>query len=177
MATTLPATWTADPVHSTAGFAVRHMVVATFRGGFDRIEGSLDLIGDRPRLVGEVDVSSISVKDEDLYAHLQSPEFFDAQTHPRLSFVSREIVRQGDDVTIAGDLTIKGTTLPVTARGTWHEVEADLSGDPRVGIDVETTIDRTRYGLNWNAPLPKGGFALADEVTLSVHLELVPATS
>lgn len=177
MATTLPATWTADPVHSTAGFAVRHMVVATFRGGFDSVSGSLDLSGERPRLAGEVDVASISVKDENLHAHLQSPEFFDAAAHPKLAFASREIARDGDDVTITGDLTIKGTTLPVTARGTWHEVEADISGDPRIGIDVETMIDRTHYGLRWNAPLPKGGFALADEVTLSVHLELVPATS
>ena len=175
MATTIPATWTADPVHSSAGFAVRHMVVATFRGGFDRIDGGLDLTGDQARLTGEVDVASIAVKDENLYAHLQSPEFFDAESHPRLTFASREIVREGDDVAIAGELTIKGTTLPVAARGTWHEIEADISGSPRIGIDVETQIDRTQFGLSWNAPLPKGGFALADEVTLSVHLEFVPA--
>lgn len=177
MATTVPATWTADPVHSTAGFAVRHMVVATFRGAFDEVSGELDLSGDRPSLTGEVAVASIAVKDENLYAHLQSPEFFDAADHPQVSFASREIAREGDAVTISGELTIKGTTLPVTARGTWHEVEADVSGNPRIGIDVEAKIDRTQFGLNWNAPLPKGGFALADEVTLSVHLELVPAAA
>lgn len=177
MATTLPATWTADPVHSTAGFAVRHMVVATFRGGFERIDGSLDLTGEQPRLAGEVDVASISVKDENLHAHLQSPEFFDAAVHPKLTFVSSGISRDGSGVTITGDLTIKGITGPVTAHGTWHEIQADITGRPRIGIDVETKIDRTQFGLNWNAPLPKGGFALADEVTLSVHLELVPQAS
>ena len=168
-------TWTADPVHSTANFAVRHMVVATFRGAFDDVTGSLDLGGDQPRLVGEVDVASIQVKDENLYGHLQSPDFFDAANTPKITFVSDSVVRDGDDVTIEGDLTIKGTTKRVTATGTWLEIEADISGNPRIGIDVETTIDRTAYGLDWNAPLPKGGFALDNDVTLGVHLEFVPA--
>ena len=176
MATTAATTtWTADPVHSTANFAVRHMVVATFRGAFDDVTGSLDLAGDRPRLVGEVDVASIRVKDENLYGHLQSPEFFDAAATPKVTFVSDSLVRDGDDVTLEGDLTIKGTTHRVTAKGTWLEIEADVTGNPRIGIDVDTTIDRTAYGLDWNAPLPKGGVALDNDVTLSVHLELVPS--
>ena len=175
MATTAATTtWTADTVHSTANFAVRHMVVATFRGAFSDVTGSLDL-SDQPRLVGEVDVASVQVKDENLYGHLQSPDFFDAAVTPKITFVSDSVVRDGDDVTIEGDLTIKGTTKRVTATGTWLEVEADISGNPRIGIDVETTIDRTAFGLDWNAPLPKGGVAVENDVTLSVHLELVPA--
>lgn len=175
MATTAATTtWTADTVHSTANFAVRHMVVATFRGAFTDVTGSLDL-AEQPRLVGEVDVASIQVKDENLYGHLQSAEFFDAATTPKITFVSDSVVRDGDDVTIEGDLTIKGTTKRVTATGTWLEIEADVTGNPRIGIDVETTVDRTAFGLDWNAPLPKGGVALENDVTLSVHLELVPS--
>ncbi len=172
--TTATTTWTADPVHSTANFAVRHMVVATFRGAFSDVSGSLDLT-EQPRLVGEVDVASIQVKDENLYGHLQSPEFFDAATTPKITFASDSVVRDGDDVAIEGDLTIKGTTERVTATGTWLEVEADITGNPRIGIDVDTTIDRTAFGLAWNAPLPKGGVALENDVTLSVHLEFVPS--
>ena len=175
--TTIAATtsWTADTVHSTANFAVRHMVVATFRGAFTEVTGSLDLSADTPGLVGEVDVTSIQVKDENLYGHLQGPDFFDAAVTPTITFASESVARDGDDVTIAGDLTIKGTTQRVTATGTWLEIEADITGNPRIGIDVDTTIDRTAFGLNWNAPLPKGGFALENDVTLSVHLELVPS--
>ena len=100
MATTAATTtWTADTVHSTANFAVRHMVVATFRGAFTDVTGTLDLAGERPRLAGEVDVASIQVKDENLYGHLQSPEFFDAGATPKITFVSDSVVRDGDDVT------------------------------------------------------------------------------
>ena len=94
---------------------------------------------------------------------------------PKVTFVSDSVVRDGDDVTLEGDLTIKGTTRRVTAKGTWLEIEADVTGNPRIGIDVDTTIDRTAYGLDWNAPLPKGGVALENDVTLSVHLEFVPS--
>ena len=117
--TAVATTWTADTVHSTANFAVKHSGVATFRGSFDDVVGSLDLTSGEPRLTG--------------------------------------------------------TTQRVTAKGTWLEIEADMTGNPRIGVDIDTTIDRTAFGLNWNAPLPKGGVALANDVKLSVHLELVPA--
>ena len=171
--TAAAATWTADTVHSTAEFAVKHSGVATFRGSFKDVTGTLDLSG-APRLTGEVDVPSIQVKDGNLYGHLQSADFFDAENTPKVTFASTSVTRDGDDVTVEGDLTIKGTTQRVTATGTWLEVEADMGGNPRIGVDISTTIDRTAFGLNWNAPLPKGGVALANDVTLHVHLELVP---
>ena len=174
MTTTAAATtWTADTVHSTADFAVKHSGVATFRGSFDDVTGTLDLSG-APRLTGEVDVPSIQVKDENLHGHLQSADFFDVANTPKITFESASVTRDGDDVTIEGDLTIKGTTQRVTATGTWLEIEADMGGSPRIGVDISTTIDRTAFGLNWNAPLPKGGVALANDVKLNVHLELVP---
>lgn len=80
---------------------------------------------------------------------------------------------EGDAVSVEGDLTIKGVTRRVSAAGTWLEIDADVTGAPRIGIELNTTIDRTAHGLNWNAPLPKGGFALANDVALSVHLEFV----
>ncbi len=172
----LTTTWTVDPVHSSAGFAVRHMLVSTFRGGFADVRGALDLSGDQPAISGHVAVDSVQVKDENLYGHLQSPDFFDSERHPEIGFVSTSVTRgDGDSLTLEGDLTIKGITRRVPATGTWSEIEADITGSPRIGVDVQTTIDRTAHGLKWNAPLPKGGFALADDVTLHVHLEFVPA--
>ena len=175
-ASTATTAWIADPVHSGADFAVRHMVVSTFRGGFADVRGSLDLSGDEPALSGQVAVESVQVKDENLHGPLQGPDFFDSERHPEVSFVSTSVRRgDGDAVSIEGDLTIKGVTRPVVATGTWTEIEADITGAPRIGIDLDTTIDRTAHGLSWNAPLPKGGFALANDVALSVHLEFVPA--
>ena len=164
-------TWTADRVHSSIGFEVEHMV-STFRGRFEDYDAQL-VDG---KLVGTVAVPSVKVYDDNLEAHLQSPEFFDAEVHPALLFESRELAIDGDgDVTVEGNLTIKGITRPVTARGHYSHVEADMGGGERIGLELEATLDRREFDLNWNAPLPKGGFALGNDVTLVVALELVKA--
>src|SRR5215210_4515744 len=172
LATTARAgTWTADKIHSTIGFEVEHMV-STFRGRFEEYDARLT----DGKLVGTVAVPSVKVYDENLEAHLQSPDFFDAQLHPELRFESRELAIGGDgSVTVEGDLTIKGTTKPVTAHGRYVYVEADMAGGERIGLQLEATLDRREFALNWNAPLPKGGFALGNDVTLVVALELVKA--
>ncbi len=172
VATAVPAgTWTADKVHSSIGFEVEHMV-STFRGRFEEYDAQL-VDG---RLVGTVAVPSVRVYDENLQAHLQSPEFFDAELHPELRFESSELAIDADgSVTLAGELTIKGRTKAVTGSGRYVHVEADMAGGERIGLALEATIDRREFGLEWNAPLPKGGFALGNDVTLVVALELVKA--
>jgi polyisoprenoid-binding protein YceI len=173
-ATAIPAgTYTTDGVHSTAAFAVKHML-STFRAGFPSFAASLTVgEGGDARLVGSVPVAGVTVKDENLAAHLQSPEFFDAERHPEITFESTEIAVDGPNVTVTGDLTIKGHTERVTAAGSLVGPVEDLSGNTRFALQLETVVDRTKFGLNWNAPLPKGGFMLADDVTLTVDLELV----
>jgi polyisoprenoid-binding protein YceI len=169
-------TWTLDPTHSSASFAVKHMVVATFRGRFENVDATLavgeDGVG---QLTGTVDASSIVVKDENLQAHLGSPDFFDVERYPELRFSSSEIRRDGDELVLDGELTIKDQTHAIEARGTITDPHETLGGAIKLGITLETVIDRTKFGLNWNAPLPKGGFALADEVKLTVELELAQA--
>jgi polyisoprenoid-binding protein YceI len=174
IATAIPAgTYTSDPVHSTTGFAVKHML-ATFRGSFAAFSAQLTVDEDgRARLVGSVPVDSVAVKDENLVAHLQSPEFFDAEQYTEIRFESTEIAVDGPVVTLTGDLTIKGHTERVTAEGSVVGPIEDPFGNTKLGLQVETVVDRTKFGLNWNAPLPKGGFMLANDVTLSVDLELV----
>ena len=169
----LQGTWVLDPVHSSASFAVKHMVVSTFRGRFEKFDATLT----DGKLVGTVDVGSIVVKDENLAAHLQSPEFFDAERHPELRFESTDIRRtgDGDEVVVDGELTIKGITKPVEARGTLEGPAVTFGDVNKVGLTLEAIIDRTEFGLNWNAPLPKGGFALANDVNLIVELELAKA--
>jgi polyisoprenoid-binding protein YceI len=173
IATALPAgTYTSDPVHSSTGFAVKHML-ATFRGSFAAFDAQLLVGEDGARLVGSVPVDSVVVKDENLAAHLQSPEFFDAEQHPQIRFESTDIAIDGQTVTVTGDLTIKGHTERVSAEGTIVGPVEDPFGNTKVALQLETVVDRTKFGLNWNAPLPKGGFMLANDVTLSVDLELV----
>jgi polyisoprenoid-binding protein YceI len=166
-------TWNLDPTHSSANFAVKHMVVATFRGRFDRFDATLTVTEDGAELIGTVDTSSIVVKDENLQAHLGSPDFFDVEQHPELTFRAGDIRRDGDQVTVQGELTLKGHTHPVTATGEIAGPHTNIAGKTGLGLTLETVIDRTQYGLEWNAPLPKGGFALANDVKLTVELELV----
>ncbi len=163
-------TWNADPVHSEIAFTVEYMA-GTFRGNFEKFNVQLaDGV-----LTGTVDVTSISVRDENLETHLLSPDFFDAERHPELSFRSTQISREGEKLTIAGEVTIKGHTEPVEIRGILKDPISDPYGNERLGLRLETTVDRTKFGLNWNAPLPSGEPALANDVTLTTELQLVKA--
>lgn len=172
---TIPAgTFTVDPVHSRVGFEVKHMI-STFRGAFREYAARLDNTNGAPRLEGSAEVASVDVRDENLAGHLQSPDFFDAENSPRIEFASDRIeVADDGSVTLEGELTIRGVTKPIRATGRIEHVEADLGGGSRVGLELSTTVDRRDYGIEWNAALPKGGFALGNDVKLVVSLELVP---
>lgn len=172
---TIPAgTYRLDAVHSSAGFAVKHMVVATFRGRFENFDATLTVDENgSASLTGAVQVDSLEVKDENLKAHLGSPEFFDAERYPEIRFNATQIEIADDGaLNVAGDLTIKDQTHPLQANGTITGPAVTFGDVAKLGVTLETVIDRTQYGLNWNAPLPKGGFALADDVKLTVELEL-----
>jgi polyisoprenoid-binding protein YceI len=158
--------WKFNAVHSSADFSVKYLV-AKFRGRFEELDAHLtDGV-----LTGSVKVASVNVKDPNLIGHLQSPDFFDAEQHPEISFTSKILEIDGDTLTLDGELTLKGATNPVHAIGTVNGPTEDFMGNTRLGFTLETTINRTDFGLNWNADLPKGGKALSDEVTLIVELE------
>jgi polyisoprenoid-binding protein YceI len=163
-------TWHVDPVHSTVAFSVKHMLVANFRGGF----GTFDVTLDDNGLRGTVDVTSVDVSEPNLNGHLLSPDFFDAERNPELSFHSTAIRVSGDELDIDGELTLKGVTEPVKITGTVSgPVTHPFDGSSRLGLELETVVDRTAFGLNWNAPLPTGGFAVGNDVKLYVELELI----
>jgi polyisoprenoid-binding protein YceI len=168
------AVWGLDSTHSTAGFSIKYMV-STFRAGFDKLDVTLDTTGDQPRLTGSVDPTSIAVKDENFHAHLQSPDFFDSERYPAITFESTSFRVEGDELVVGGNLTIKGDTRPVEGRGALTPPSEDPWGNTRVGITLEAVVDRTHFGLSWNNPLPKGGLALANDVRLHVDLQLVKA--
>ena len=170
-ASPLAGTYNADPVHSSVAFAVRYQGVSLFKGTLDAVEATLT----DGKLEGAAKVESISIRTpEQFRAHVLSEEFFDAANHPEITFVSTGFDVTGDNgVTVTGDLTIKGITKPVTAKGTWVAPSPDAFGNTRAHLNLETEIDRTEWEINWNAPLPSGGKALANEVTLTIELALV----
>jgi len=162
-------TWQADPIHSSVGFAVKHMGVATFKGSFDKFTATLA----DGKLSGTADVSSIRVQDENLTGHLLSPDFFDAERYPEIRFESTALRVEGDAFVAEGELELKGVRRPIQLRGTITEPGSDPYGNERVGITLETSVDRTDFGVNWNAELPTGGPVVENEVKLTAELELV----
>jgi polyisoprenoid-binding protein YceI len=128
------------------------------------------------KLAGTADIRTIQVKDENLQAHLLSPEFFDAERHAEIRFESAGEIRvTGANVEVPGEITIKGITRPATLVGTVTGPLTDAFGKERVGLNLRTVVDRTQFGITWNMPLPTGEPALADDVTLKADLQLVAA--
>jgi polyisoprenoid-binding protein YceI len=171
--TALPTgTWSLDPVHSSVGFSIRYSGIGTFRGTFEELDATLA----DGRLTGVVKVASVKVDDEQLTGHLQSPDFFDAEQYPELRFVSNAIERDGDRISIQGDLTLRGVTHPVEISGTVTGPLENAYGQQRLGLDLETTVNRHDYGIAWNMELPGGGQALGDDVVIAANLALVQAS-
>ena len=164
-------TWTVDPVHSVASFSVRHMMVGTFRGEFGEVEATLT----DGKLVGKVKVASLQIKDERLKGHLLTPDFFDVERYPEIVYETSSLIVKDGTLAAEGTLTIKGVATPVIATGRLAGPAVTLGDVEKIGLDLETTVDREAVGLQWNAPLPKGGFVLGKDVTISVTLELALA--
>jgi polyisoprenoid-binding protein YceI len=160
-------TFVADPVHSHVGFEVPY-AVATFSGEVTDFSASL-VDG---KLEGTAKIESITLKDENLQAHVLSPEFFDVERHPVLAFHG-DLARDGDKATVSGEITMKGITQPVTLEGTIVGPTVDHFGATRIGLKLQTVVDRTAFDMKWNMPLPNGEPALGNEVTLKADLTLV----
>jgi polyisoprenoid-binding protein YceI len=166
-------TWNLDPVHSRVDFEVSYLA-GTFKGEFHEIGAELNVDGERASLEGTAKVASVDVKDENLSAHLQSPDFFDAERHPELRFAAQDIRLDGDgNVSVDGELTIRGATKPVAVTGTVTAPIVDYTGNDRLGLNLTTSVDRTEFGLDWNQPLPSGDPALANDVTILAELQFV----
>jgi len=166
-------TWNLDPIHSRVDFEVSYLA-GTFKGHFNEIAAELTVDDERATLEGTTNVASIDVNEENLSAHLQSPDFFDAERYPELRFTAEDIRLDGDrQVSVGGELTIKGVTKPVTVTGTVTSPMSDPYGTERIGLNLRTTIDRTDFGINWNNPLPSGEPSLANDVTVLAELQFV----
>jgi len=163
-----------DPAHSHIGFEVRHMGIATVRGRFGAFEGKIDASNGAPVLEGTVDVATIDSGDANRDGHLKGPEFFDADQQPKISFHSTATdVGVAGDITLEGEITVKGISKPIALTGEIAENGQDPWGNERIGLELTSTIDRRDFDLKWNQTLPNGNLLVANEVKLLVSVSAV----
>lgn len=175
----LTGAYTIDPTHSEIGFSVRHAMVTTVRGQFAEYDGKLQLDGSNPSAsTAEVTIKVVSIdtNQEQRDGHLRTGDFFDAETHPEITFTSTAAEQvDAETYRLTGDLTIKGTTKPVTIDFTFNGSAKDLYGNERVGFEGSTTINRTDWGLSYNAALETGGVLIGEKVKLSFDISAIKA--
>jgi polyisoprenoid-binding protein YceI len=172
------AQWTIDPAHSEIKFKVKHLVVSTVTGQFNRFRGTVQ--ASKPdfsdaRIQFEADVDSISTNNEQRDGHLKSPDFFDAANFPEIRFVSTSISRRGEDeYAVAGDMTIRGTTRTVTLDVSYNGTVKGFDGDV-AGFEISGNLNRQEFGLRWNAMTETGGVVVSENVKLDIAVELKKA--
>lgn len=170
-------TWDVDTVHSEVTFVVRHMVVSKVRGRFDKFEATIVTAEDplQSSVEATIDASSINTVQEQRDAHVRSADFLDVEHFPSITFQSRAVRPAGDQFLIDGDLTIRGTTKPVTLKVEVNGFGPDPFGGTRAGFSAETEIDRTDFGVSYNGPIPgaDNAMVLSDKVALHIEIEAV----
>lgn len=172
--TAAAATYQVDPVHSQVEFTVDHLVVFKVSGTFSEYEGKIEADAATKTLKStsaSIKVASLDTREAKRDEHLRSADFFDAASHPTLTFVSKKVEGSGDNITVRGDLTIRGTTREVVLKGRFRGANTDPWGNVRAGFSASTVINRHDYGLNWNKALETGGVVVGDEVTINLEIQ------
>jgi polyisoprenoid-binding protein YceI len=167
-----------DTAHSRLGFVARHAMVTKVRGQFGAFEGTANIDTATPansKVDLTIDVTSVDTGNGDRNGHLVSPDFFDVEKFPTIRFVSTDVVRDGADWNVTGDLTIKDVTKSVTIPFEQTGSAVDPFGNTRVGFEGETTVNRKDFGLTWNAALETGGVLVSDKVKLEFDISAIKA--
>ena len=172
------ATWTIDPAHSEIQFKVKHLMITTVTGSFQKFDAEIAAPGDdlsKARVTFRADVASLTTGSEQRDAHLKSPDFFDMANHPQVIFTSTraESVDNDGSWTLVGDLTINGITKPITLSVEWGGVSKDPWGNTKAGVSIHGKLNRKDWNLNWNAALEAGGMLVSDEVRIACEVQLV----
>jgi polyisoprenoid-binding protein YceI len=163
-----------DPVHSQVQFTVDHLVIFKVSGSFNEYQGEIEADPATKSLKSakaKINVASLDTREPKRDDHLRSADFFDAGNHPKMTFVSKKIEGQGDNITVYGDLTIRGTTKEVALKGSYRGENTDPWGNIRAGFSASTVINRHDFGLSWNKALETGGFVVGDDVTINLEIQ------
>ena len=172
-----PGTWTVETSHSRAGFTVRHAGISKVHGTVAITSGEI-VIGEtleQSSVVATLDPATVDTGSEQRDGHLKSADFFETDVHPTWEFRSTAVRADGDDYAIDGELTIRGTTRPVTLRTEFEGGATDPFGVARLGATASVEISRKDFGLTWNAALETGGVLVSDKVKIALEIEAVPA--
>jgi len=172
-----PGVWNIDASHSSVAFVARHLVVSKVRGRFDTFAGAITIAADplQSTVDATIEVGSINTSDASRDGHLKSPDFFDAEQFPTITFATTGVRASGGDYVLTGDLTIKGATHPVELELEFNGVEKDPWGGTRAGFSAETEINRKEWGLEWNVVLETGGALVGEKIKIQLDIEAVKA--
>ena len=167
-------TWDLDPVHSTIGFVARHLMVSKVRGQFTSFEAQIVTAPDPldSTATATIDLSSVNTGNEMRDNDLRSTNFFDVETHPTMTFVSTGVRQDGENLLVDGDLTIRGVTKPVTLAVEVNGFGPDPYGGTRAGFSAIAEINRTDFGVSFNAPVP-GGVMVSERIQIEIEAEAV----
>ncbi len=170
-----PGTWTIDPVHSTVGFSVRHLMVSKVRGTFDTFTGSITVAQDvtLSSVQVEIDMSSINTRNAGRDGDLRSSNYFETDTYPSMTFVSTSVVPAGDAYRVVGDLSIKGTTRPVELAVEFNGVGSDPNMGTRAGFSAGTEISRKDFNVSFEMPMAEGGVVVGDRIKVELEIEAI----
>ncbi len=168
--------YTIDPSHTRLGFVARHAMVTKVRGQFEEFSGTAHVDTAEPgnsRVELVIKTASVSTGNADRDGHLVSPDFFDAEANPEITFVATDVTRDGAEWTITGDLTISGVTKSVTIPFEENGTAQDPFGNVRVGFEGEVTVNRKDWGLTWNAALETGGVLVSEKIKLEFDVSAI----
>lgn len=168
-------TWKVDPSHSEVTFSVRHLAISKVKGSFQTFDVTVQT-AENPldsTVEATLDIASVTTGQAPRDEHLRTSDFFAADEHPQMKFVSTGIRQDGDHLLVDGNLTLRGVTKPVTLKTEFGGITTDGYGQTKLGAEATTKIDRTEFGVNWNAAVEAGGLTLGNDVTISIDVQLV----
>lgn len=167
-------TWAIDPVHSTVGFSVRHLMVSKVRGTFDTFDGAITVAEDgTPSVTAQIAVDSVNTRNEQRDGHLKSADFLDTAAHPTATFTSTGVRSDGDAYLVDGDFTLKGVTKPITLQVEFHGVNPGMGHGEVAGFEASVVLNRKDFGIDIDMPLETGGTVVGDKVTVTLEIEAV----
>ncbi|MGN5236690.1 MULTISPECIES: YceI family protein [unclassified Rhodococcus (in: high G+C Gram-positive bacteria)] len=165
-------TWTIDPVHSSVGFSVRHLMVSKVRGTFESFTGTIVVAEDGTASANaEIQVDSINTKNADRDAHIKSADFFDTANHPVATFATTGVRAENGDLLLAGDFTLHGVTRPIELKLEFNGVNPGMGQGAVAGFEATTVINRKDFGISIEMPLEGGGAVVGDKITLNIEIE------
>jgi len=165
-------TWAIDPVHSSVGFSVRHLVVSKVRGEFETFSGAINVAEDgTPSVHAEIAVDSINTRNEQRDTHLKTADFFDVQAHPVATFTSTGVRADGDRYVLDGDFTLKGITRPISLDLEFNGVNPGMGQGEVAGFEASIVLNRKDFGVDIDMPLETGGAVVGEKVTITLDIE------